>query len=213
MNYKMSPKEYFSKIIELYRNAREPEYYNPNVLRGRSASISSGLEDLTAYFIALNNPNQCMYYVDQPIKFEGSTTKYPDVVIQNNNGVISNLIDVKTDIGWARDKMLSFCQEWESRIESIKGTKTTFKSGKDKSVMDGIFDINIKYHIFVISKINSGNKIDSDVDTVKETLKNVCLYLLSDKLHPNNYKHSPDETLDIIKINVEEFDRFFTHIV
>lgn len=119
----MSPEDYLGKIIELYHESRDPKYYNPNIKRGRSASISSGLEDLTALFIALNNPNQCSYFTDQPMKFEGSTTKYPDIVIQKENGEIENLVDVKTDIGWNREGMYSFCKEWDERIESIKGTK------------------------------------------------------------------------------------------
>jgi len=139
MEYKMSPEEYFRKIIELYNQSRDPKFYNPNIQRGRSSSISSELEDLTAFFIALNNPNKCSYFTDQPMKFEGSTTKYPDIVIQNKDKSIRNLIDVKTDIGWNRDGMFSFCEEWEKRIESIKGTETEFKQGKDKSINRGEF--------------------------------------------------------------------------
>ena len=30
MQYKMTPQEYFRKLIELYVNARKPKYYNPN---------------------------------------------------------------------------------------------------------------------------------------------------------------------------------------
>ena len=156
----MSPEEYFRKIVELYHQSRDPKYYNPNVKRGRSSSISSELEDLTAFFIALNNPNQCSYFTDQPMKFEGSTTKYPDIVIQNKDEKIKNLIDVKTDIGWNRDAMFSFCEEWERRIESIKGAKTKFKQGKDKSIYHGIFSKELKYHVLVISKINSGKKLN-----------------------------------------------------
>ena len=212
MEYKMTPEEYFRKIIELYHQSRDPKYYNPNIKRGRSSSISSALEDLTALFIALNNPKQCLYYTDQPMKFEGSTTKYPDIVIQNKDGKIQNLIDVKTDIGWNRDGMYSFCEEWEERIESIKGTETSFKQGKDKSIMHGLFSKNLKYHILVISKVNSGKKIESDHKQVKNKLKNVYLYLLSDGVHPNNYEYSLSDTIENIAINGDEFERLFLYI-
>lgn len=212
-DYKMTPTEYFAKIIELYINSREPEFYNPNIKRGRSASISSKLEDLTALFIALNNPNNCSYYTDQPIKFEGSTTKYPDIVIQEKNGEIKNLIDVKTDIGWNREGMLSVCSEWENRIQKIKGTNTKFKLGSNKELKEGSFSKSLKYHILVISKINSGKRIESEHKKVMTNMKNISLYILSDALHPNNYSFSIQETLLRIKINEPEFERLFKSII
>lgn len=208
----MTPEEYFKKIIELYHQSRDPKYYNPNIKRGRSASISSALEDLTALFIALNNPNQCLYFTDQPIKFNESTVKYPDIVIQNKNGTIQNLIDVKTDIGWNRSGLYSFCDDWEKRIESIKNTKTTFRLGKEKKIVQGKFSNDIKYHILIISKINSGNQIIKDYAEVKNKLKNVCLYVLSEEIHPNNYEYEINETLEKIKIIKEDFCRLFEYI-
>lgn len=180
----MTPKEFFRKLIELYANSREPTYYNPNIFRGRSASVSSQLEDLTALFIALNNPNRCTYYTDQPIKFEGSTTKYPDIVIQNEDGVIENLIDVKTDTGWNRNGMYRFCMEWEERIESVKNKETSFSDGRSKIIKHGTFYNGLKYHILVASLVNSGKKIIEDYKKVLEECMNVSLYILSDGIHP-----------------------------
>jgi len=208
----MSPEEYFRKIIELYHQSRDPKYYNPNIKRGRSASISSDLEDLTALFIALNNPHQCSYFTDQPIKFEGSTIKYPDIVIQNKDGQIENLIDVKTDIGWNRDGMYLFCEDWERRIESVKGTETSFKQGKDKSIIHGAFSKELKYHILVVSKINSGKAIETDYEQVQKKLKNVYLYILSDGVHPNNYEYDISDTIENIAIHDDEFERLFLYL-
>ena len=208
----MSPEEYFRKIVELYHQSRDPKYYHPNIKRGRSTTIASGLEDLTALFIALNNPNQCSYFTDQPMKFEGSSVKYPDIVIQKKNGRIENLIDVKTDIGWNRDGLYSFCKEWEKRIESIKETKTFFKQGKDKSENHGIFSKNLKYHVLIVSKSNSDKKLVSDYQRVKNEMKNVCLYLLSDGMHPNTYGFTILDTIKNINIHADEFDRLFSYI-
>ena len=213
MEYKIPPKEYFRKLVELYHQSRDPKYYNPNIYRGRSSSISSELEDLTALFIALNNPHQCNYFTDQPIRFEGSSTKYPDIVIQNKDGIIKNLIDVKTDIGWNRKGMYSFCMEWERRIKSVKGTETEFRKGKSKEKLIGKFSDELKYHILVISKINSGKQIESDYKKVKVEMKNVFLYILSGKTHPNSYEFSQEETLNHININNQEFERLFSFIV
>jgi hypothetical protein len=211
----MSPKEYFRKVTELYFSAREPKFYNPNIYRGRSTSISSELEDLTALFIALNNPNPCNYFTDQPIKFEGSTTKYPDIVIQNNDnsGVIHNLIDTKADTGWNRDGMLKFCQDWDEKIEAIKGKNTSFSNGKTKQNHDGKFSNNLHYHVVVATEINSGKKILEDYTTIKSQCENVSLYILSSGLHPNNYELTQDEVLKKININTEDFDRLMHHIL
>ena len=146
------------------------------------------------------------------MKFEGSSVKYPDIVIQKKNGRIENLIDVKTDIGWNRDGLYSFCKEWEKRIESIKETKTFFKQGKDKSENHGIFSKNLKYHVLIVSKSNSDKKLVSDYQRVKNEMKNVCLYLLSDGMHPNTYGFTILDTIKNINIHADEFDRLFSYI-
>jgi len=161
----------------------------------------------------LNNPNNCNYFTDQPLQFKGSTTKYPDIVIQDIKGVIKNLIDVKTDIGWNRQGMYTFCKDWEKRIEKIKGTKTQFKTGINKEIKSGTFSKSLKYHILVVSKINSGKMIDEDHIRVRNEFKNVLLYILSDKLHPNNYEYSIEETMKRISINNKEFEKLFSFIV
>lgn len=213
LNYKMTPTEFFRKIIELYFESREPKFYNPNIFRGRSSSISSELEDLAALFIALNNPNKCIYYTDQPVKFIGSNTKYPDIVIQQENGTIHDLIDIKTDTGWNRNGMMQFCEEWEVRIEAIKGSKTQFSKGKNKQKKSGIFAEDLKYHVVVVSLVNSGNQILKVNDLVLEQCKNVFLYILSDGLHPNTYGMSQEKILNGISINYQEFERLLWHII
>ena len=213
MHYKMTPDEYFRKLIELYFNSREPKYYNPNIFRGRSTSISSELEDLTALFIALNNPNPCNYFTDQPLKFQGSKTKYPDIVIQHENKFIYDLVDMKADTGWNRDGMLKFCEEWEQYIESVKGTETQFINGKTKERHYGKFSKNLKYHVVVATEVNSGKKILEDYELVKEKCTNVELYILSKGVHPNSYTLSQGEVLKKISINNTEFDRLMNAII
>ena len=196
MHYKMPPNEYFRKLIELYFNSREPKYYNPNIFRGRSTSISSELEDLTALFIALNNPNSCSYFTDQPLKFSNAKTKYPDIVIQHEkNEVIYDLVDMKADTGWNRDGMLKFCEEWDQLIKSVQGKDTHFVNGKTKKKYTGKFSDNLKYHVVVATEVNSGKKILEDYKSVKEQCENVELYILSRGIHPNHYGLSQDEIL------------------
>lgn len=216
MNYEMTPENYFKKIIEMYHNARNPKLPmpNPNIHRGRSSSISSEVEDLTAYFIAYNAPNKkCDYFIDQPMKFAKGKTYYPDIAIQNDKGEIENLIDVKIDLGWNRSGIYSFCKEWESRIKAIKGKETSFKRGKDKTLIKGRFSKDIKYHVVVITGGNSGSNLQNDRLQVMKDMKHVCLYVLSDGVHPNDYKLSHDAIMKTINIDDGEFKRFLSNVI
>lgn len=212
MHYKMTPQEYFRKLIELYFNARKPQYYNPNIQRGRSASVASDFEDLTALFIALNNPHPCEYFVDQPLRFNNKETKYPDIVIQHESGEIKDLIDVKADIGWNRNGMHPLCKEWEERIENVKGTPTQFKQGTTKEKHTGQFSKHLTYHVLVASEENASQQLLEDHARVLADMQNVQLYILSNGIHPNCYKYTQIETLQRINIHEEEFVRFFNHL-
>ena len=214
--YKMTPEEYFRKIIELYWQSREPAFYNPSIFRGRSASISSQVEDLTALFISLNNPKQCNYFTDQAMKSKGSTSnKYPDIVIREKTGTIKHLIDVKTDMGWNRDGIIKLCEQWQGFLDSAKGAKTHFRNGKSKEFIEGRFSKNLNCHIIILSKINSGNKLDNDIYKVHhdKRLRNIRIYVMSDGKHPNSYNISQDELLNReLRINKHEFNKLMWNL-
>jgi hypothetical protein len=207
-NYKMTPDEFLKKAIELYHLSRDPYYYNPNIFRGRSSSISSSFEDLMALFIALNNPNNCQYFTDQAMKFNNKTY-YPDVVILEENNNIKHLIDLKTDLGWNRTGLYSFCKKKDELMKSIKNTETFFKKGKTKEKITAIFAEKIVYHIVILSKENSGNIFLDHMIKANETLNNVKVYLLSEGEHPNSY----NSLLEKIKIRYEDFDLFINNII
>lgn len=213
MQYQMSPEEYFIQLIDLYQAARNPKFCNPKILRGRSKSVSSDMEDLTALFLVLNLNRHAMLYTDQPVKFLGHRQpKYPDILIHESNGDINHLVDTKTDMGWNRNGVFAFCKEWDALIDSIKGSETEFKTGKDKQVLKGRFSSNLKYHVVVASEINSGHQILKDYERVKNELQNVNLYFLSTGCHPNSYQFSPQEILTNIEINHSDFERLLCTI-
>lgn len=214
MRYKMMPAEFFEKLIGLYCEARKSKFNNPNIFRGRSASVSSSLEDIFADFIAKNNPNQCTYYIDQPMKFAGEENhKYPDILIQNQDDVIEHLIDIKADIGWNRHGMLDLCLEWEKRIDAAKGSDTSFSNGELKKTITGKFSNNLKCHVVIVAQENSSEKLLEDYEQVKTQCKNVGLYILSSGKHPNEYGFAPKDLLKQIFIRTEDFDRLLSSIV
>ncbi|WP_339631433.1 hypothetical protein [uncultured Sneathiella sp.] len=227
MEYRISPDAYFRKIVKLYQNARLPKFQKiggdtETISRGRSSSISSSLEDLTALFIAKNNPNFCRYFIDQPIKFPGDKhPKYPDIVIQNIgsqiDGEIKHVIDVKTDMGWNRKGLIDFCKKWEEFLNNAlkqDGRKCEFKTGAKKIQKSGYFAKNMKYHVIIISKENSGTKSDIDrtLKYVNSQLRHVYLYFLSEGIHPNDYAINTSQDIKKISINYGEFDRLFSHL-
>lgn len=214
MEYQKIANDFFKELIRLYVEAGQSKFPKQNVFRGRSASVSSSLEDLFADLLAKNNPNQCNYYIDQPMKFTGEkNNKYPDIVIQNQDGVIEHLIDMKADLGWNRNGVIEFCNEWEKRIEAAKGTATTFKNGMSKEPVTGMFSENLHYHIVVATQFNSGKKVLADHVEVKSKFKKVSLYILSDDTkHPNDQTISQEELLSQMVINTDEFDRLLSAI-
>ena len=201
----MTPERFVKEAITLYREAREVAFPKNNIFRGRSASISSSLEDLMALYISKNNPNKCTYYVDQGMKFN-ETIKYPDVVIQEISGDISNIIDLKTDMGFGRDKLYDLCKEWNKRIVQVKNTKTKFKRGATKEEVSGFFTKKLLCHVVILTRVNSGKNIDEHIEKVNKELKNVKVYLLTKGKHPNEYGCTVDDLvkkIDILKPNFE----------
>ena len=159
-------------------------------------------------FVALNNPNDCQYYVDQPITCNGRTT-YPDIFIVNEHNYVTDLIDVKTDLGWNRNGMMDFCRDRESLINQFKNQHVIFKIGKSKEIKHSTFDQSVKYHILIISLVNSGKEIIEQYPLINKKLTNIELYILSRDTHPNSYKYPQDELIDQIKIDESEFHRLF----
>lgn len=210
MNGAMSSKEYFEKIIDLYIKSRNCYFNSENIFRGRSKTISSELEELTAYYIMVNSNNTFKYFIDQPIKMDNST-RYPDIVIQQKDGTIKDLIDIKADTGWFRYGMFDFCKEWNCRMESVKSKCTKFKNGLNKEIIDGKFHDTLKYHVVIISLCNSGNQLKRDYNRINE-MKNIELYILSSETHPNAYNIDKKGIIKQIKIHDCEFKRLLANL-
>ena len=119
--FKMEPREFIRKIIELYREARKPRFYHPSVKRGVSRKISSLTEDLFSYFLAVNLTEDYDFFTDQNITFsEGKKILRPDTIIAQNH-VIMNIIDIKMDLGWKRNTFSNNCRLKNEFIKRVKG--------------------------------------------------------------------------------------------
>lgn len=97
--FKMEPRGFIRKVIELYREARKPRFYHPSIKRGLNRAISGLTEDLLSYFLAVNLTEDYDLFTNQNITFSnGIKTIRPDTVIVKNN-VIEHIIDIKMDFG------------------------------------------------------------------------------------------------------------------
>jgi hypothetical protein len=216
--FKMEPREFIRKVIELYREARKPRFYHPSIKRGLSRAISGLSEDLLSYFLAVNLTEDYDIYTDQNITFHrGIKTIRPDSVIVKNN-VIKHILDIKTDFGWMRDKITEFCRKKNEELINVKGTSGKVQIlnhdgiTKQEKVLELSDDLIL--HIVVISRENiSKDKLDNHLQNVKNLkLEHIELYTLTSEMHPNVYEKPIEEVLKSIKIHQNEFIRLMDNL-
>ena len=211
----MKPQEFFSQLIDLYKQQQSSKKIAENIFRGRSRSVSSEAEDLMAQFISKNIKRQCTYYVDQPLQFGASNiVKYPDIFILENDKTISHLIDIKLDVGWNRDAMLDFCGIRHREVIKVLGKTTQFNT---KNEMGGRienknirFSENLTYNILLLSKENAKKGLlDEHYAQILNKYRNIKLYILSEGIHPNEYV-TKEEIMAKLQVNDAEFQRLLS---
>ena len=184
----MDPDEFVTKALRAYAEARKAKYPCERVERGRSHSISAALEDLMACYLARNDTKERRFFVDQPIMLAGET-RYPDVVIQNAEGEIENLVDMKTDPGWARGGLKDFASEWNERVQLIRQQGAIkFKSGEHNEERSATgFSTHLKYHIIFLTLKNGSKTTKEHFREVQNGMfPGVEIYCLTEGEHPNS---------------------------
>ena len=216
--FKMEPREFIRKVIELYREARKPRFYHPSIKRGLSRAISGLTEDLLSYFLAVNLIADYDLYTDQNITFsKGIKTIRPDTVIVKNN-VIEHIIDIKTDFGWMRDKITEFCRNKNEELKKVKGNsgKVQILNPDGVTKQEKMLELSddLILHIVIISRENiSKEKLDNHLQNIKNLkLENVEVYTLTSEIHPNVYGKPIEEVLNSIKIHEDEFKRLMDNL-
>ncbi len=215
---KMTPKLFMRKVIELYRKARIPHFFHPKIKRGKSRSISGLSEDLLAFFLSVNLIGDYDFFVDQQITLEGESNSIrPDVILCKDKK-IDNIIDVKTDLGWKRDKFGDFCIELNEKVQERKSKKVSVRLLKETGLESEKTEIettkNLSYHIVIISDRNiSEDQLKRNLEKINDAkLENIDVYILSSKIHPNHYGMTVDKVLDAMVINNTEFIRLLENL-
>jgi hypothetical protein len=220
--FKMEPKEFVRKIIEIYNMSRKPYFYHPSVKRGGSRLSSGMAEDLLAYFLAVNLTGDYDFFVNQSITFNEKIeikrkTVKPDTVLVKNN-VIEHITDLKMDFGWKRKTLTQICVDANEDLKKIKGkignlTILNLDGITKEKKMFKLSD-NLIFHIICVSSQNITKKdYDEHVQNIQNLkLENVKFYTLTSHKHPNIYGKSVEEILNSIIINDDEFIKLLDNL-
>ncbi|MCC6503630.1 MAG: hypothetical protein IT362_10915 [Deltaproteobacteria bacterium] len=209
----MQCKDFLETIIDAYRKARKPLYQDDEgrIKRGRSRSIASEAEELLAAFLSCYLSNDYEFYIDQPINVNGETY-YPDIMLVNSSK-LNQIVDVKMDLGWKRDKLEEFCKNKRDMIRKIRGKEGSLKIKETKSSKTRVERMNFSisgscsYHVVIISGENIKSALrDRQLNTVMRCQPEVYTYLLSKGVHPNEYgDDSKEQLLKRITVDEEQF--------
>lgn len=184
----MTPDEFGSTFVDLYRRARKLSVPCQNITRARARSVSSDLEELVAAYICANSKNSLHIYVDQPVSIGDGKVAYPDLVILDlDSKTVISIVDVKTDIGWKRDGMQSMCEKLDRISLAIKTQGTVTLGAEPKSRVPYAVSADLTCHLVIGALKNSGNNLQTP-DAIKFAKeRKVQVHVLIEGKHPNDF--------------------------
>lgn len=202
----MDSQELFDKFIGLYKQARIPTFQDEFIRRDRCRSVSGGLEDLLAYFIAKRVPGKYMIYVDQHLNLGKRSVMYPDItLLTRQSGKVAHFIDAKTDLGWTRDKLEFMCRKLadQTRAAKVVAVKLVGHAGQ---VDEYEVSCDVKCHLVVGTRVNSGKLDEQELAAIEERT-GVCIYVLSERKHPNVFSKGAESVFPASCISQSDIDR------
>lgn len=184
----MSDEEFFKELVSLYVKAREIPYPARWVNRARCRSVSGQLEDLLAYYVSEQLPERFEIFVDQPVSLGGRNVRYPDLVLlHRESGLVTSVVDVKTDLGWKRGEIRRLCQYMKDLAVAMAGRQVTVRWGdwpEDKTAHP--VAPHVSAHVVVASWENAdGSDPDAAIRIARDM--GVHLHVLSRGRHPNYF--------------------------
>ena len=205
----MTPEKFIYKVVELYRHARKATVPNRLVRRGRSHAVSSKTEDLLADFLVKNDKKIEKIYVDQPITILDRGKKwniYPDLLIIKK-GKITAFMDLKMDLGFARNKLYSICLQHNKNLLRMRGNRISLKDGLTKEYIEYRVSSKATYDVVIISSRNiNKDQLNIHINRVKRIGNSTKVFVLVDG-HPNEYNKKIDVVMKKISIRFAEFER------
>lgn len=213
--------EYINSIVKCYEDARNVFSKNKDelVFRGRSHSVSSNVEDITAlllYHILKSEEDLIEIYIDQCITYKEEVTNnkaksfYPDILICVKRSEIRHCIymcDLKMDPGWNRNGLPDLTKKHSGHIQILQDNKIikSSKNGITKQSINLTFENCSSYDTVYITDQNGSDKFKMDYESLKDCQISRPFVLFSGS-HPNEYSEE-------LTINVtEDFDSWINRI-
>lgn len=166
--------------------------------------MAPALEELVAYWLAVNLPRDTEILVDQPVRFPGVNriAWYFDVAIIRD-GAIRAILDIKADIGWMRDEFVEICRRHRKRVQRIRGRVGEIRD----RLRDGHRKVRVSngccHHMVIISGENiSAARREVALRGAKRCKPELHVYVLSDGMSLNN----ASTDLSRLRVNREAFD-------
>lgn len=202
----MTPKTFFRKFVDLYREAREPTFRTAGVHRSRCRSVSGGLEDLTAAYIARNNPGAYRIFVDHSVPIGDGKVRYPDLVVcEKQTQVVRSYVDVKVDLGWKRDRIEAMCEELRNVAVATAGKEMKLgPNPKTRKLYRVVEDPSC--HLVVGALANGGDTTPEKAAEMAREYR-VEFYVLSEGKHPNEFSRQRGCTFDGLEIRQPDMKR------
>jgi hypothetical protein len=206
----MTPRKFFKETVNLYHKARIPKYRHKRIFRGESSSIASETEDLFACYLIGCLPRETMIFINQTITTGTGEERLrikPDLIITQNR-IITAILDLKMDLGYKRNEFPDYWRQRDDLILSLRGKEFSLfiKSGayrKKRAVLN--FASDAKLLFVLVSDQNINPKLLTPVLEMKGKMPNSDLFILSHKIHPNQYEMSVDDVIRKIDIDEQEF--------
>jgi hypothetical protein len=206
----VSPDEFFREFVGLYVRARVPTFMAEGITRARCRSVSGGLEDLTAYYIATSAPGRFRVYVDQPVSVSGKV-QYPDLVVQCiASGTVSDFVDVKTDLGWKRSELQAICRKLKTLSTEVAG-KTVRLGDEPRTRQPVGVAAAARAHVVVGTWENCGEMQPEEAIQLAAA-EGVPLYIFSEGRHPNHFSRSKSGHFPGLEVRTSDMERFVASI-
>ena len=166
-----------------------------------------------ATYLVSNNNQIDVVYVNQQINVPGIVKSFiPDIVIVSG-GLITAFLDLKTNLGYMRDKLIELTEKDYHLINSVRGQNCTLYDGLSKEKMSFIISRSANYDIVIISGENISKKLLQDqLEGAKPYKNDVSIHILSQGKYPGSYGLNPAELFSKIEINKLAFNSILERI-
>jgi hypothetical protein len=202
----MTPEDFASNFVDLYRYARALSVPSPKVTRARSRSVSSDLEELVAAYVAANSDRDLHIYVDQPVSLGDGKVAYPDLVILDlASQTVIAIVDVKTDIGWKRDGMQAMCEKLSKVRQALTTIGTVNLGPEPKLRAPHMVAKNLSCHLVVGALENSGKDLQTPESMKLAKDNDIQVHVLVEGRHPNHFSRQQLNSFPGMKVRIEDF--------